>query len=167
MTTEYSLRERAIHFRDRAYRMSRAHAIAKQKTKYFSYWMTVPILVLTMISGALAYSGLFVELSRVIVGVIGSVSVFAAILTSLQLFFNFESKSQKHSGAEAQYKLIYRKLSLLSAATDEHGVSEAEILARVESYVDRLGELDSVSPDVPDRYYDQAKVEHINDSEGI
>jgi hypothetical protein len=93
----------------------------------------------------------------------GLVSLAAAGLASLQLFFNYSEKSAQHRASGAAYAALRRELELLIIrAGDQAGPQQSdrqELLGALDRMRLRFDELADSSPLIPDRAWQRATAE--------
>ena len=98
-----------------------------------SQWLGVPVILITAIVGTSVFASIAAEPIAVEAKVVvGLLSVFAAVLSSLQTFFKFSERAEKHRAFAARYGAVRREIEALFAegvATQEKhyvGVSKRE-----------------------------------------
>ena len=100
-----------------------------------SQWLGVPVILITAIVGTSVFASIAAEPIAVEAKVVvGLLSVFAAVLSSLQTFFKFSERAEKHRAFAARYGAVRREIEALFAegvATQEKhyvGVSERSLI---------------------------------------
>jgi hypothetical protein len=73
--------------------------------------------------------------------------------------------SEKHRQAGANYAALHRDFNLFVITSSQQ--SNEDNMAWYKDLLARLNQLEKESPDVPDRFYDQAVQEQKSDKEGI
>lgn len=113
--------------------------------------MGVPVISITAIVGTSAFASVVADLvptwARVVAG---GASVLAAVLASLQTFFKFSERAERHKTFAAKYGAVRRELEALHASG--RATAETELLNTLREKLDRLAEdAPAVAADVFDR----------------
>ena len=116
-------------------------------------WLGLPVMLITAVVG----TSVFASISSVAVTTeqkiaVGLLSVLAAVLSSLQTFFKFSERSEKHRTAAARFSAIRRKLEMLYV--EEGGAQEKSYLNTIRDELDQLAE---DSPNVPVHIYQRVQ----------
>lgn len=80
-----------------------------------NYWLGAPAVVLTAIVGTAAFAAIEKEVDDRWKLTLGSLSVFAAVLTAMQTFFAFAEKTETHKKLGATYGNIRRNIEQVLA----------------------------------------------------
>ncbi|GAB3550385.1 hypothetical protein GCM10027343_33320 [Noviherbaspirillum agri] len=108
-------------------------------------WLGVPVILISTIIGTTVFASVSTQAiapeTKIAVGML---SVLAAVLSSLQTFFKYSERSEKHRSAGARYSAARRKLEVIYAENTES--QEKHYIATLREELDRLGE---ESPHVP------------------
>ncbi|MFZ6688826.1 SLATT domain-containing protein [Undibacterium sp. SXout11W] len=108
-------------------------------------WLGVPVILITTVIGTSVFASLSsVEISSGAKIVVGTLSAIAAVLSSLQTFFKYSERSEKHRATAARYGAIRRKLEILYAEHTE--TAEKHYLDTLREELDRISD---ESPHVP------------------
>jgi len=104
-----------------------------------SYWLGVPVIVISGIVGTSVFASIAAEVVSVEAKlIVGALSVIAAILSSLQTFFKFAERAEKHKTFGARYGAIRRELeSMHAGGTAAHEPNYINVLR---DKLDRLGQ---------------------------
>jgi hypothetical protein len=94
------------------------------------YWLGVPVIVISGIVGTSVFASVAADAISVPVAmIVGALSVTAAILSSLQTFFKFAERAEKHKAFGARYGAIRRELeSMYAAGTAAHEPNYLHVL---------------------------------------
>ena len=108
-------------------------------------WLGVPVILITTIIGTSVFASLSAQTvapeAKIAVGMF---SVVAAVLSSLQTFFKYSERSEKHRAAGARFGAVRRKLEAIYAEISKS--QEEHFVATLREELDRLAE---ESPHVP------------------
>lgn len=123
-----------------------------------SYWLGVPVIVISGLVGTSVFASIAADVipvqAKLIVGVL---SVLAAILSSLQTFFKFAERAEKHKTFGARFGAIRRELEVLHASGAAH--LEPHYIGTLRERLDRLAEeAPAVSSAIHDRVQHQLKI---------
>ncbi|WUR15823.1 SLATT domain-containing protein [[Empedobacter] haloabium] len=104
-----------------------------------SYWLGVPVIVISGVVGTSVFASIAAEVVAVEAKLaVGALSVLAAILSSLQTFFKFAERAEKHKTFGARYGAIRRELEAMHASgTAAHEPNYINVLR---DKLDRLGQ---------------------------
>jgi hypothetical protein len=141
-------------------RHNRAHYLAAKQAERMNTWLGVPVVVTTTAVGTTIFSTLSGNPDvRLKIGA-GLLSLLAAVMASLQTFFKFSERQQKHLQAGAQYGALRRRLEIfLLRYQDDQNHHREEVLHELESLLEEVMQLERESPNPPDYIYDYAKRE--------
>jgi len=104
--------------------------------------INIPSIILQTVTGFLsATSGLVPPL------VLGSISVFTGVLSTLLSYFKFSAKAEGHKMCAQLYHKIFKNLEIELSLPPEQRVPPLKLLEDVRSELARVGE---VAPDIPD-----------------
>lgn len=115
------------------YRMA---VIFERLSKYFG----VPVIIVTSIVSASVFTTLKNNESENVKAFALGLSLLSVVLSSLQTFFNFSDRADKHRKAGADYAAIRRKLEIFHASSNNNiaalekiGVELSDLASRVPS----------------------------------
>ncbi|MFN9476497.1 SLATT domain-containing protein [Acidovorax sp.] len=140
-TTRYSppatQAELVVAWLRRARESQFAHYRASNRLANYGRTFGVPVIVITAFVGASAFASILSQTVPLYAKVIaGLFSIAATVLSSLQTFFKFSERSEKHRTVGAKFGSIRRELESLHARGE---VSSSE-LAAVREKLDKLAE---------------------------
>jgi len=118
----------------------------------------LPVVITTSAVGTSIFATVSADPSLVWRIITGLLSLLAAVLASIQTFFDFQGQSTKHKTAGVRYGILRRDIELLILKYS-HAQSDTreQALADLHSIADRLGKLAEESPDLADSFYQQAE----------
>ena len=114
------------------------HSKASARWKVFSDKLSLPVILLSTITGVANFGATNAKNPEIWMYVLGSLNILTAFFASLKQFYNPEAKSQLHRDVGKQFGSFYRQMCL------ELGVARAErrpcpeILAWARMEFDRL-----------------------------
>ena len=135
-----------------------AHFESAKYLSRYNYYLGVPVVFLTSITGTSIFATLESEpeiLFKVLVGVI---SVFSAILAGLQTFLRYSERSEKHKIAGAKYGALRREIEFLRTTKS---VKEQAL----KSMMSRLNQLSTESPEISEKIWKKVE-KNLQGSEG-
>lgn len=98
----------------RAEACHKCHFLASHRYARYNYTIGIPAIVFTTAVGTSLFASLSMKSIAVIATVIvGTVSMVAAILSSLQTFLGFSERADRHRDAGVKYGTMGRKMELL------------------------------------------------------
>lgn len=135
------------------------HDEAARRYDQYRYWLGVPAAVFSAIVGTSVFASLGTTVDTSIKIIVGLISISAAILSSLQTFFNFNDLAERHRAAGVKYKNIIRELEQAFAEQPESRQDKAEWMSDLRR---RLDELELSAPVVPKAIYDRIEQRYSN-----
>ncbi|MEH1168074.1 SLATT domain-containing protein [Micromonospora sp. CPCC 205539] len=151
----------------RAHRSSRAQYLAGKRANWWHNFLGIPVVVSTAIVGTSIFANISSKPQTAWVILAGALSLLAAVLASLQTFFKFSERAEKHRNAGAAYAALKREMDILKLGLETASIGPAEAYERLSQLTEGLNSLQRESLDVPDAVYDQARREQDLDAEGI
>lgn len=162
-----ALPETLERLRLRAHRRSRAHYLAAKSLGRMHTLLGVPTVVLTAAVGTSIFATLAADKSSNLFIGVGLTSLVASLLAALQTLFRFAERSEKHRVSGAAYSAAKRRLDLLKVALSASAIPIVEAHSKLSELVESLNSLEAECLDIPDRFYDRARQEQTDDSEGV
>jgi hypothetical protein len=110
-----------------------------------SHLLGVPVIVITSFVGTSVFASIASQAISVEAKIIvGALSVIAAVLSSLQTFFKFSERAERHKSFAARFSSVRRELEVLHAS--KGGSERAEYVTVLREKLDRLAE---EAPSIP------------------
>jgi len=163
-----AIKQKMEYYRLRAHRAARAHYLAAKYYEKSNIALGVPGIVANTIVGTAIFATISQQSTIYIQVITGLLSLSAGVLASLQTFFKHSERAEKHRFAAANYSSIFRKLDLIKIRKDLSDTKHEKLLfSELQSVVEQINQLEKDSPDVFDRFYDQAVREQTNDKETV
>ncbi|MCH8621580.1 DUF4231 domain-containing protein [Undibacterium sp. TS12] len=138
-------RELVLAWLRRARESQMAHYEMANQLATRERWLGVPVILITTIIGTSVFASLTASTiapeAKIIVGLL---SVLAAVMSSLQTFFKYSERAEKHRSTAARFGTIRRKLEVIYA---EH--AETEDHHYVTAMREELDRLVEEAPHVP------------------
>jgi hypothetical protein len=94
----------------------RAHYRSADHFSRKSYWLGIPVIVLSTLVGTSVFATLQKQPGPELQIAVGLASVLAAVLASLQTFLGYSARAEKHRVAGAKYGGLGRELEALRAS---------------------------------------------------
>ncbi|WP_226366902.1 SLATT domain-containing protein [Pseudonocardia sp. ICBG162] len=150
----------------RVHRKGRAQYLASRRLSGLNTHLGVPVVALTTVVGTATFSSLNESPDTSIVIIVGLASILAAVLSALQTFLGFAERAEKHRIAANAYADLKRRMDIgvIDIARNGSLNSAVEIAS---SLIREIADIDRNSPEAPDKFYDQARREQEQDSEGV
>ena len=112
-------------------------------------WLGLPVILITAIVGTSVFASVSAQtVSTEAKLAVGLLSVLAAVLSSLQTFFKFAERSEKHRTAAVRFSAIRRRLEMLYA--QNRTTYDKDYLDTLRESLDALAQ---ESPNVPAKIY--------------
>jgi len=131
------------------------HVVHQQPAAYnrrANRLLGIPVTVLAILIGTSIYGALSSSSSPQILIFVGAISVLAAVLSGLQTFLSYPELAQKHQTAGVKFGRLRRRMEEVLSFKLEPDQLE-NVLTEIRVAWDQLVE---ESPDVPQRFHDQA-----------
>lgn len=136
---------------DRAALSQEAHyAIATRLTKY-NIWFGVPVVAFATFVGTSVFATLQKDVGTSLRILVGSVSVLAAVLASLQTFLRFQERAEKHRAAAEHWAAIRREIDEMLALHPEYLAERSDPKAYIDDLRRRMDEVSAQSPEIGER----------------
>jgi hypothetical protein len=142
----------AVLLEDWHYRVTRAqfgHQISADKTHIWHLALGVPVVIFTTVVGTGAFAAINQETNDFWKVAAGTVSIIAAVLASMQTFFGFGERSDRHRIAATRYASTRRSIELALTTHD------AGALPFIKGEMDRTG---AASPQIDKAKWEEAGV---------
>jgi hypothetical protein len=94
----------------------RAHYLSADYFSRMSYWLGIPVIVLSTVVGTSVFATLQKQPGPELQIGVGLASVLAAVLASLQTFLGYAARAEKHRLAGAKYGALGRELEVLRSS---------------------------------------------------
>jgi hypothetical protein len=127
-------------------------------------WLGAPVILITAVVGTSVFASIASDAISVAAKIaVGLLSVLATVLSSLQTFFKFSERAEKHRLFAARFGSVRRELEVFYASGN--AANEPHYLAVLREKLDRLAE---EAPHVPAKVLAavQTNVRHIGDDPG-
>ncbi len=112
-----------------------------------NYALGIPVIGLSTLVGSSVFSQMGQSIEHWFQVGIGLTSFLAAVLASLQTFFKFSEKSERHRIAAAKYGALRREIEEILAT---HPQPDREVVNTLRQKLDRLAD---EAPPIPDRIW--------------
>lgn len=140
--------------------VGRAHYIAWENADKKNRWLGIPVTITTAIIGTAIFSTIQENPDVVWKIIAGLLAMLATILSALQTTLNYSELAEKYKTAGANYAALRRRLELFVLKYDENNTANKDKALEELGFInDRLEELASSSPSLPDKIYFMAKEE--------
>ena len=145
----------------------RAHYKAGDLSIKYNNRLGIPVIFTTAIVGTSIFATIN-ESPQVKLRILAGIIIFlATILSTLQTFFKFSEKAEKHRIAGAKYGSIRREIDLfLIKYSEEKDDDRKNALSELELIAKQLSTLASESPRIPDKAFSIA-INEIESEKGV
>ena len=126
------------------------HDLAARRNETYRYWLGVPTIVFSAAVATSVFASLEAQVAPAFKIALGLVSIAAAVLASLQTFYNFPSRAESHRLAGVKYKAVIRELEQTLTRPLEALPANAEAFDDLRR---RLDDLELEAPVVPEKIY--------------
>jgi hypothetical protein len=139
-----------IKWQRRARESQYAHYEAAKALESANYSLGIPVTILSTLVGTTIYAALQKQTGIRVQVIIGSISIFAAILAGVQTFLRFGERAEKHRSTAAVYGEVRRSLEVTTRYPLQFRPPLGAYLSQVEK---KLNDLARTAPNVSDRIF--------------
>ena len=131
-----------IDWADKAMCYRWLHAKANQKFKKLNTWFTVPVIIMSTITGTANFASekVPVEYRSYYSSAIGGINIIAGIITTVQQFLKISELNEAHRVSSISWDKFYRKIRVELAKPPEERVNIYDFLKSCTEEFDRLME---------------------------
>lgn len=112
-------------------------------------WIMIPSIVLQTLTGFLSATGGLIDPL-----ILGSVSVFTGILSTLLSYYKFSAKAEGHRVVALLYLKIYKLVEVELALPVDQRMSASKLLEEVRK---KIAHIQEIAPEIPDSVIDAYK----------
>jgi hypothetical protein len=127
-----------------------SHARAAARYDQLHQFLGLSVTVISVIVGTSVFSALSSNRNPWILGMVGAISVVAAVLSGIQTFLNYGQVAAKHQSAANKYGKIRRRIEELLNMSD----APADINSLLKAIREDWDVLEDEAPTVPQRFHD-------------
>ena len=127
-------------WRNRAYAAQSAYYIVAERYRRTNYLLGIPVVILSGLVGTAIFADLENGLGGYGQWVFGSVSIMAAVLSSLQTFLRLADSAGEHGAAAAWYSAIRRDAEQILALPREARGSPKSCLDAIRQEMNKAGQ---------------------------
>jgi hypothetical protein len=134
------------------------HDVASRRYEGRRSIFGVPTIALSTFVGTAVFTSLDKQAATWVHVLVGLCSVAAAVLSSLQTFFEYPERAERHRKAGVKYKAVIRELEEALAPDS----SMTRDIAWLNTVRDRLDALEEGAPVIPPDIYDEVEAQYKN-----
>lgn len=160
-TLEELLRGWILH----AHKARDRHDEAARQNDQYHRALGVPTIVLSAIVGTSIFTSLEMQVDPSLKILVGLISITATVLASLQTFYNFADRADKHRIAGVKYKEMIRELEQLLTQPKEmlaKPIGQESKLAWLNDIRERFDTLEEEAPVVSSRIYTRIEKQYTD-----
>lgn len=133
---------------ERSRGLSWLHMKSEQKFSFLNNIITIPVIVLSTLSGtaSVGSSSLFPDNQRIGSIVIGAVSLCVGILNTIQSYFSYSRRAEAHRIAHLSYSKLFTNISVELSLPREERLTPDKILEELRNSMERLAETTPTPP---------------------
>lgn len=139
---------------EKAHCLAWCHKKAEEKYSRLRTFIDLPVIALSSICGFLQVGAetMFSDPKASSIG-LGTLSLFTALLASIQTYFKFSARAENHRLVAIQWSRLYRFLNLEMALPRDERKDPGQMVRDVKELVDRLQEISPlIPPDIIDSF---------------
>ena len=139
-----------VEWADKAMCYRWLHSKSNQRYTVFNAWFTIPVIIMSTLTGTANFAqDKFPENQRSLVQVtIGSINIFAGILTTIAQFLKISELNEAHRVSSISWDKFYRNIKVELAKSREERMNVTHMLKMCKEEFDRLME---TSPDIDEK----------------
>lgn len=143
--------QRYVRKRDKAHYQTALRLRARERT------LGIPVVILTAVVGTAIFATLQTTTSLVWEIVTGLLSVTAAVLASLQTFFNFSAEAARHEAVAARYGQLWRKFDSFILRHQSQASTRDQCLDAFQEIITDMDELEADTPRIANKIWQDVK----------
>ena len=151
-----------VEWADKAMCYQWLHGKANQKFSYINLWFTIPVIIISTVTGTLNFAQeKFPEDYRSWVSTgIGSLNIMAGIITTIHQYFKYVELNESHRVASVGWSKFYRNIRVELARRPVERMNVSKMLKINKEEYDRLME---TCPDIPNDIIQSFKEEFMGE----
>jgi len=126
------------------------HNRASVKATWNNDVINIPSIILQTVTGFLSATGGMVPPL-----VLGAVSVFTGVLSTILSYYKFSARGEAHRMSAQLYLKIYKKIEIELSLPQEQRMAPVKLLEEIREKMARVGE---VAPDIPESVLNEYKI---------
>lgn len=129
-----------IEWGDKAMCYRWLHAKSNEEFTFKNTWFTIPVIIMSTITGTANFAqDQFPEsMKQYVPMIIGSVNIFAGILTTIQQFLKINELNEAHRVSSISWDKFYRKISVELAKAPNERINVIDFIKNSSEEYDRL-----------------------------
>jgi hypothetical protein len=139
-----------------------AHYEAAKSYDRMNYGLGIPVVILSTFVGTSVFANIGSTVDASFQILIGLISVIAATLASLQTFFRFSEKAEKHRAAASKYGALRREIEEVMVLCSQEDIKDTIPSLRL-----RIDKLSEEAPHIPHRIWAKRKNVLKDDQENL
>lgn len=144
----------------RAAASSQAHyALAAQLARY-NVVLGVPVVVLTTFVGTSVFATIGSTVDTRLRVLVGTISVLAAVIASLQTFLRFAERAEKHRAAAEHWAAVRREIAEMLALHPNYLATRGDPKEYLDGLRRRMDRIAAQSPEMGDRAWSRAQASY-------
>jgi hypothetical protein len=147
------IRDLLKEWRDRAEATAKTHYAMANRYSRRNMVLGVPVVALTALVGTSVFATLQETLNTRMRIAAGVAIVAAAVLASLQTFFNYSEKAEKNRAAAELWSAIRREIAEMLALHPTNEATRRDPKEYLDKLRARMDETSAESPEMPDRLW--------------
>jgi len=134
-----------------------AHYARATRLANYNIWFGVPVVALATFVGTSVFATLQEDVRIELRIAVGSISVLAAVLASLQTFLRFQERAEKHRVSAELWAAIRREIDEMLALHPEYLAERSDPKKYLDDLRRRMDEVSAQSLEIGDRYLRDAQ----------
>jgi hypothetical protein len=134
-----------------------AHYARATRLADYNIWFGVPVVALATFVGTSVFATLQEDVRIELRILVGSVSVLAAVLASLQTFLRFQERAEKHRASAELWAAIRREIDQMLALHPEYLAEKSDPKEYLDDLRRRMDEVSAQSLEIGERDLERAR----------
>jgi hypothetical protein len=143
-----------------------AHYALATRLSNYNIWFGVPVVALATLVGTSVFATLQEDVRIELRVVVGSISVLAAVLASLQTFLRFQERAEKHRVSAELWAAIRREIDQMLALHPEYLADRSDPKEYLDDLRRRMDEVSAQSLEIGERHLSSAQRMHGGNATG-
>lgn len=141
----------------RAAASSQAHYTIASRLARYNVVLGVPVVVLTTFVGTSVFATIGSTVDTRLRILVGTISVLAAVIASLQTFLRFAERAEKHRVAAEHWAAVRREIAEMLALHPNYLAARGDPKEYLDDLRRRMDRIAAQSPEMGDRAWDRAQ----------
>jgi hypothetical protein len=143
------------------------HFAAADRCRHYNTYLGIPVIITNVLLGSLLFVTLSEQIPKPMKWIGAFLALIAAILSSLQTFFNFQKSFESHRRIANQYLDVARKCEHLIASFQDNLIDLSELSQGMEDLNVVYNKVNNIAEAFPTNNFDLHKARKIQQTKNL